>query len=325
MQPKKEDLSDKVEAHKLALEVHQQLARMWSGSTWKGRKRVWRRYAAFAEQMTGTPTQSIDGHLAAMWVQYRRHRRIKLQTAISEVSALLALTQRIPTTNLSELTDYIAAMRKQVRPGKIQQALPLTREQIDQLTAQWSETAPAEATALWLAWKTASRWSDINKLTRRSLKLLDDKRMMVVFYETKTQNGEYRPDHVVLVHENAGLPAFVTETLNQMTPGQLLTTMTTNALARKLANLPVNLKWRHDLQRFSWGELRQQYSAHSIKRGAIHRLWEAAANGSIEVNMVSFMAKHKTDFKVSQNTVRYAPNLYQVARAMGSEEATRLL
>ena len=90
-------------------------------------------------------------------------------------------------------------------------------------------------------------------------------------------------------------------------------------LTRLLEKFPVST-----MERQKWAKLRPQsglmthYSLHSIKRGAAHRLWEAAAAGKIQGATAMTMLKHK-DLSTS---LGYAPDPRLVARAMGTHLGT---
>jgi hypothetical protein len=73
-----------------------------------------------------------------------------------------------------------------------------------------------------------------------------------------------------------------------------------------------------------FGAERQTWTTHSLKRGALTVLWEAAASHLIEVKTVVLLAKHKalTNLEVPSHTVGYASKTYAVARALRTHEAT---
>jgi hypothetical protein len=67
-------------------------------------------------------------------------------------------------------------------------------------------------------------------------------------------------------------------------------------------------------------------TAHSPKRGAVGVLVEAAMQGQLDPRLIPLVAKHKDqlhDFPVA--TLRYAPNKVQLARMLGTQNATRIL
>jgi transcriptional accessory protein Tex/SPT6 len=73
--------------------------------------------------------------------------------------------------------------------------------------------------------------------------------------------------------------------------------------------------------------VRPRFSLHSMKRGAITKLWEQCAAAGLEPAMVPFIAKHRSAMSaiIPDNTIGYAANLYHVAHALGTHKYSILL
>ncbi|KAJ9462843.1 hypothetical protein DIPPA_20578 [Diplonema papillatum] len=71
-----------------------------------------------------------------------------------------------------------------------------------------------------------------------------------------------------------------------------------------------------------------QFSAHSIKRGAVDHLMEAKAGGApFPAHLISRLAKHANDVDptVADMTVRYVSNSVALARVLQTAEVTAFL
>jgi hypothetical protein len=69
-----------------------------------------------------------------------------------------------------------------------------------------------------------------------------------------------------------------------------------------------------------------KWTAHSMKRGAVTLLVEAAAQGKVNPWIVSRLAKHKAGLtEFPESTLRYAANEPATALMLGTQFATRLL
>jgi hypothetical protein len=67
-------------------------------------------------------------------------------------------------------------------------------------------------------------------------------------------------------------------------------------------------------------------TAHSFKRGAADVLFEAAARGQLDPRRVALLLKHKDELHdMPASTLRYVQSKENVARALGTQHATRLL
>ena len=279
--------------------VHRRLAARYAKSTWQARGRAWSRFRQVAA-------------------------KVGAQTAKGEGSALKQVLVRLfPSAPTSFLDDYLAALGD-AEAKSITQALPMPKTLFWEMMSKISH--PELYTVLFLTWKTASRVADIRELKKAQIIKVSNKELLVVFHHTKScRNGEWSPDHVILVQHSTGIPPIVTKFIGQLKKHSPLTKMTSGRVCRLLQMVPVDLAWRHNLLRLSWANLRRKFTAHSLKRGALHELWGQAAEGNVSTKLIPFLAKHKTDWEIPAVGVRYAPNLLQFARTLGSDQATRLL
>ena len=70
----------------------------------------------------------------------------------------------------------------------------------------------------------------------------------------------------------------------------------------------------------------KRYSAHSIKRGAVDILIEAAAEGKVDPRLIPLLSKHKDDLmNFPSSTLRYTSNKVALAKMLKTQLATILL
>lgn len=207
------------------------------------------------------------------------------------------------------LTNYILALRKQAGSYDVRQAPPITAEHMRIILGMLPESV---RWAAWLAWMTCSRWADVRLITSKNILCSPNQGEVVINFKNLTKASASRPfrnDHVVLVKSpRETITAFVSY-VNKLN-GRPLTTWTTTDLTQFLRrSLPGT-----------------NYSAHSIKRGAIALLMQAAAEGLLPLELVAQMAKHLGGIPaLPDTTVRYVINLVNLARANRSGRATELL
>ena len=199
------------------------------------------------------------------------------------------------------------------------QAEPATRLQVFTLVnAALKADNDNLAVAIWLAWKTASRWDDITHLTKESFLEHEEQQQQLVIQwgQTKTNRKlEFRPDMWTVVVEEDPKVAWMWEltqrTIRGLKKQQPLTTTSTEALRRFMRSVPAT----------------QTLTGHSIKRGAIAALVDAALDGRLrDPRLIPLIAKHKDDLhSFPQATLRYCADKVKLALMLGTQQCTRLL
>ena len=182
------------------------------------------------------------------------------------------------------------------------QASPLTVAELQELLTHLP-TDPKWA--VWLAWKTASRWADVANLTPDDFTLVE-LNVLLVSFKDKTKGSHdrpFRPDLLVLV-EDPMVPQFMA----WMRLQNSLTTKTTVQLSRLMQEI-----------------LARHVTAHSIKRGVLNFLATLVADGQLPVHIIPQLAKHAVPWALPEKTVRYLSDKPAIAKMMGSREATKLI
>jgi hypothetical protein len=230
--------------------------------------------------------------------------------ASSEFSASFRPVQR------AALVEYRKSLEVGGGTRPTQQALPISRQQMYALI----KAAPAHLKApLFIQWKTAARWDEIQRLTRTRLRLAGTNELLVD-YNGNAKNSRFsdlRADMFVVIQHNPALPLFVSSHLQTLGQTARLTTLTTSQLDKWLRPLPTGTPNRH-------------WTAHSVKRGALDHLASFLPSGQITATQLVAMARHKnrdhgTAINVPSQTLGYMSDPYLVTRAAGMDKATALL
>lgn len=278
----------------------------------------------------------------ATWAARRRALRLLPSgpTWLHRVDALLAQRQHVlPATrgrDLAQLKFWVARLQPDAavtvapllqdaqralrhldaaRPRT--KALPISPDEITQAVAAAGGTTPT-ALLLLLAWRTASRLSDIMQLPQTAVRRTAEGNILVMFSVTKARRAaQDRTDHQVVVTDPGPLLRLVHKTPSTRA---LFPDSCRRAALRVLrAVAPQNRAALEEAQ--ANHRLRHTFTANSVKRGAAAQLWLAAANKNIPVASVATMLKHK-DLATS---VGYAPAPTDVAKAMGTDVASAVL
>jgi hypothetical protein len=199
--------------------------------------------------------------------------------------------------------------------------------QVEALIAIALPSQPRLALALFIAWKSCSRWGDIALLAQPSFLSVTPRRWCIEWPATikHRRPGQDTVSGWVVLEEtplstSAPMMSRLTPLLQQFlrsstpSPNQhlLLSPMSTEQLN----------KWLKQQQQAALRKL----SAHSFKRGSYGVLISAAAANRVDMRKIALLAKHKDKLHdYPQCSLRYAPNKVELALALGTQEVTRWL
>lgn len=281
------------EAEERLLEL---LPALWAESTWRANRGLWARLRRFAE----TNRIGLNDTTAALFVA---SLPIAQTSRLAYTKTFAAIFRRMGMQ--ATLLDMLSASLR--RSGALlpeNQAVPATR---DDVAAVAVDLPPRDKAAFLLAWKTASRWSDIAALQGHHFhRRLPHSIVIDWAADTKSSRGNpYQPQ--LLVEVTGDWTPQIAAAIQDLGDKESLTAITTAQAARMLASV------------------RPELTAHSIKRGAVDALTAAAAAGEIELELVGMVAKHSGKYKLPQSTLRYAANRISLAVALGTGRATRML
>lgn len=273
------------------------LRHMWADSTLRGRQQLFSRLLRYRR----THNLPLTSNTALLFLE---SINATVQTRLAYAKALMALLNRlhIDTTLISLYASSLRALGA-IKP--LHQATPLTKED---LLVVANTLAPPDRAALFLAWKTASRWGEIASI--RGANIISRTRTEIIVnwdQQTKsTRTDPYRASMYAVVVGD--LTDFIFLHLESR-PQHLITALSTEDITAAMRRaLP-----------------RKHYSAHSIKHGAMNILARAAANNLLDYRFMSLLAKHKMTNELSAVTIRYVQDKPAVARLLGTQHATQLL
>jgi hypothetical protein len=133
--------------------------------------------------------------------------------------------------------------------------------------------------------------------------------MVVVDWANKTKTTRQQPfkpyRHAVVIGDWTFQLYAV---LSELPEGRPLSTWSTAKISRHLSDISG-----------------RKLTAHSLKRGALDVLLKAVADGLVDGETVSRLAKHAAGAPVVPTTVRYAGNMLNLALAQGTQHASKLL
>lgn len=252
---------------------------------------------------------------------------MKCATLAKDVSHLKWIFPRLTShatssTTLPLLEDLSKGLRHMGALDPTRKALPLSLPALRRLLR--SVTSPKIKCLVLLAFRTASRVSDLASLMPRDF-LFDrrERTLLVQFRVTKAnQSGERRPDHKILLVDPE--PEILAYILKRLPPSKPIFEPRDFATLRfALRRLPVPFSelqfWRSQTP----DEIvLDHYTFHSIKRGAAALLWEACADGTITAADLLLHLKHKD----IESALQYCPVPVLAARSVGSRASlvTRL-
>lgn len=279
--------------------LRNRLDKAWATSTMSNRAGIWRRFTEFA----ATRKDSLD-RCAAEWVASLPS--VLESTRLTYAKHLSAMFghMRVPCPTTALLCKALTA---DGAANPTRQATPVKREEVAELL----RSLPHDwAMALFVLWKTASRWNDVMRLQRNSFLLVTPEEIVIRWPSWKTnREGEIRASSFTVIRDLMPMNRLVAH-LNGLSPTSAIAPGTTDEF-RALVQLT-----------------HPHLSAHSFKRGAVLYLFTCAANGQLDPWLIPLLAKHQHQHnEFPQTTLRYGDRGDDVgiARMLGTGTATLLL
>jgi hypothetical protein len=205
---------------------------------------------------------------------------------------------------------FRAGLRKIMALEPLHQATPIT---YDQLCQTLNRLSPRRHLLLWLAWKTASRLHEVGEIRRESFIALSQDELIIHWgAHTKTSaNDPFKIQLLTVVaitlRDRILCPAL--HLIHRLQPQELL------ALPGDILNIRIALL-----------KTDKNLSQHSIKRGALQHLNPMIQAGAISLHVIARLLKHQANADpIPQSTFRYFQDKTALARALGTQAATRHL
>ena len=287
---------------------------LWAASVWNERTRLWQRMQEFAKERNISHLPL--GMQAVAYVSSKTN--CETSTRMKYCSNLRSLLHRMGVeTPLLDL--YANALPTSGSLLPVQQATPCPKDLAYTLMEHALSTLQSKpmAAAIYIVWKTASRWSDILGLTGASLVECNNNftELILQWGVTKTNRAQdFRATSWTVIEElhRPDLLRNAAEVLRSLKPSEPLIDCSTEKFRRLLRLHPT----ANDLN----------LSAHSFKRGAADVLFLAAAEGRLEPRLAVLLLKHKDKLhEFPSATLRYVNSKRNLALTLGSQHATRLL
>ena len=323
------------------------ISKLWADTTIENRRNTWGRFLEFTRKhkFPIQQQQQMDWAIV-MFCEHLKRLNPKLlpssQLTYGKTLAAVAsrLTMVVPITRM-----YLSGLRASgaLIPQEQAPALPfrphLARLAEESLKLQLRNASPEQKlperlhTLLFLMVKTCSRFDEVQRLTRKQLKVLNENEILID-WEDKTKSTRMDPnreDTKVILRHPPGIPTTVNLILDQWNWPTLL---------------PYNVTWFSNWMNEALGDLQSKnanleplaptsrtkgnYTAHSIKAMVVTYLTRQWKEGNVQGSTVSLMAKHSLQESsrmegVSRQTLRYVRDPELIARANGSPEATALI
>lgn len=199
------------------------------------------------------------------------------------------------------LRSLMSALNAQGASIPMHQAPPMPRQR---LLAWAVSQEPRTRLACLIAWKTASRWSEVAGLTWRHFIRVTPTEI-VIDWKTLPKARRSNP---FTASRFTVIKGPLTEAICTLLLSTVLRRRTLPLCG--LTTTDIDAMWKSE-------SAMSEYSAHSVKRGAITHLTEIAEARQIPGNLISRLAKHKTgrnDSDIAEMSIRYGGNPIALAR-----------
>lgn len=226
----------------------------------------------------------------------------------TRINYALTIRKLFPLAYNAKFDKLIYAYRKEALRHTPKQAIPMSQREAYKVIA---EAPKGIQIPLLVAWKTASRWSDVQMLQRKDVQVVSPKEAVIQFVQTKQSlHRPFRVDHTVMMEAQPHQINQLAQMLAQMSPHDNLTKWSTRDLLEYLHKRYPTKSW----------------TAHSIKRGALTHLARMAAEQKLNPALIPQLGKHIGGQPLlPDTTVRYIANAEVMARMNKSQLATRML
>ncbi len=270
----------------------------WAKSTLRNRMSTYQRFHDWL-RIHGRP---MNDHNATLFLEATG---VSVQGRHQYGKELMAIMNRqlMPTKRLA---FYLVGLRAMGALVPKRQMAPLRKEQIRRLADK--QTTLGARIAILLAWKTASRWDEVQHLTKESI-VRNTPTEVIIDWGRGTKTTRQDP------YRAAKYTVIVGDWTEEIHLGlkmkgdfEMLTAVTTEQIAKSIRQ-----------------EYGKGFGAHSIKHGAMTQLVYHAALGELRTDQLEIIAKHKSKMEISRATVRYLQDRTAAARMLGTQEVTKWL
>lgn len=274
---------------------------LWTQRTWKQYSSLWSRFYRYAA-LRSLP---MSDRTAALFIN---DMEVQATTKSAYASQMANLLTRMGLPN-SALRLLAHAQRGAGATQPRRQSSPIPKSVLVEVAhAQDTRTC----VGLLLAWKTASRWSDVSRCAKNSFVHVTPERIIMNFgNRTKTsRHNVARPELLVVVEGDFTLEI----------SAYLLPLMRSRKVRGETRLFPIETaKIREILRPYG-------YKAHSVKRGALAHVVEAMEGKDIPLYLIGVLARHASSLQfLPPVTLQYLSNVPKLAVLIGTQKLTALL
>ena len=294
----------------IRLRVHPEILKytenFWAESTMANRRALWARFVKFRQQQPQAATTTMDEAVTEFVATLPD---ISLSTRKTYAVSLCGILRElmVPYPTLSMARKGMVAMGANTPESK---ATPITRDQVHFLMHKNKVRWPLLCLTFWLLWKTASRFDDVQHLTRESFLVVDENELILVFGRLKNnREGKIKMSSLVHILDRAPM-TWQCRCLRALSSNEKIVPVNYQSFMRHLTT--------------SFPDL----SAHSFKHGAHEQMLRHVEALELDPDLVPYLMKHAGgNHRYSAQTIAYSsPEALKIyARQFRSGEATRLL
>jgi hypothetical protein len=293
--------------HNLQHQVINNIKQMWVDNTWNTRRQLVNRFHTFCNN--NNINTSVNEELDWAIPLFVESTGTSTASKLTYSKTLAALYHRMGAETPIG-TMYQTALRASGGLIPTHQAVPASSSQVDKLLIRATTVSPNLVAAIFLLYKTASRWDEIAKIIGKSILHNTPSEIIIEWLDrTKTTRADpFRVSAWTVIHHSTPMIQ-VNQVLAQLKSEEQLTQLTTAEFTAWVQKDPTTAT----------------LSAHSFKRGALESLAMKAAEGLIDIKLLPLLAKHKANDQFPGTTLRYVNNRAALARMLRTQDATQFL
>ena len=301
--------------------IAKQIMPMWATRTWQDKSSILRQVLEWLKTPQSRPDLPLDTRVTLFIIKAKKHTKPSTQSHYASVirSLASALGMELSTPVLN---NYMKAMSAVSASSPIKHAQHFSNSQLEFMMSKALETSVPLALSIYLACKTASRWADIDSLTKEKIIFNHHQNRqlqpneVVILWGTGLKTSRFKPFKatgytVVQEVEHPQMMEMLKNHLKKMKSGAKLCPKTTQQMYKWLKKFPQT----------------QNLSCHSFKVTQLSKLAELAVEGLLDPRLIPLVGKHQDHqlHHFPDSTIRYITKKVALAKMLGTQNATKLL
>ena len=300
--------------------IAKQILPMWATRTWQDKSSILRQVLEWLKTPQSRPDLPLDTRVTLFIIKAKKHTKPSTQSHYASVLRSLASALGMESTPV--LNNYMKAMSAVSASSPIKHAQHFSNSQLEFMMSKALETSVPLALSIYLACKTASRWADIDSLTKEKIIFNHHQNRqlqpneVVILWGTGLKTSRFKPFKatgytVVQEVEHPQMMEMLKNHLKKMKSGAKLCPKTTQQMYKWLKKFPQT----------------QNLSCHSFKVTQLSKLAELAVEGLLDPRLIPLVGKHQDHqlHHFPDSTIRYITKKVALAKMLGTQNATKLL